>query len=205
MNSELMKHQYAHTIRTAGTGTARCCCRCCSPLHRRVYTSPSQDPGSSFRDSGGEREREREREREGRARTGSRARTGDECCGRNLHRTGCRPLHDRGPRGRRDQRNERRVPPSLSLSFSFSLLSLGSSFSRRARRTSRWVTPGVSCTLRTLHTKRTLNRRGSGSHCGRVAERFRQHEWLAIERRRGDWLSFVPDRKWSGCEGMPLP
>lgn len=39
-------------------------------------------------------------------------RGGDECCGRNLHRTGCRPLHDHagGGNGEPTRRNERHPP-----------------------------------------------------------------------------------------------
>lgn len=118
-----MKHQYAHTIST-WPGTARC-----SLLHRRVYTSPSKNRPAPHVSGRG----------------------GDECCGRNLHRTGCRPLHDHegSPAGRNE-----RCPPSPSL---LRLLRPGCASRRIASRC-------TCCTLRILHTKRirTLNRRLSG-------------------------------------------
>ena len=106
------------THSTNPTRTTRCLL-----LHHRVYTSPSKTRTAS-------------RER---------VRGGDECCGRNLHRTGCRPLHDH--RGG--------IPLEGAKGATTPLVS----FVRFARRAAlHRVASSTSCTLRILHTKhmRTL-------------------------------------------------
>lgn len=122
-------------------------------------------------------------------------RGGDECCGCNLHRTGCRSLHDHegSPlEGTKD------VPSRLFRPV-------------RARRVASFR--GASCALRILHTKRirTLNRRLSadaGLYCesGRVGElRFQQRNARTTIGRSTE-IAFCPrERKWFRLlEGMPL-
>lgn len=68
MNSELMKHQYAHTIPTGQDRTLLAITSSC--LHVAIQDRATREMGKRVR------------------------RAGDECCGRNLHQTACRPLHD---------------------------------------------------------------------------------------------------------------
>lgn len=133
-------------------------------------------------------------------------RGGDECCGRNLHRTGCRPLHDHAP-GRegaedsiwgggseRERFARGQRPKERKVSRNASPISHCPPLSSDVRGAS-----GASCTLRILHTKRmrTLNRRPStprdiirrdpGTEAGDVCSR--QQAVAALGHRRDCLLS----------------
>lgn len=123
-------------------------------------------------------------------------RGGDECCECNLHRTGCRPLHDHEGSPREGTKD---VPSCLF---------------RPVCASRRVASPrGASCTLRILHTKRirTLNGRlsaGAGLYCesSRVGEQRFQQRNVRTTIGRSTEIAFCPrERKWfRSLEGMPL-